>query len=204
MTVNCVGCYRIDHCNSCTIFIVRFISQVNRRFTDFRRFPRTISVKSIVAVMSQMRDTTRNLAIATKMRKSFATNFGNKLDPLHSCGDARLRTLLWSQGDAFMGIVSEPTKFERIHQLLQYTLSSSCVAMCVWSSFANLSISRITSSVRPNSIMVIRNHVSRINRSWMLKNCRFLHFFGSWFAVWFSWSPSFFPYLWPCGRPFLM
>ena len=28
-----------------------------------------------------------------------------------------------------MGIVSEPTKFERIHQLLRYTLSSSSVAM---------------------------------------------------------------------------
>ena len=36
-----------------------------------------------------------------------------------------------------MGIVSEPTKFERIHQLLRYTLSSSSVAMWVWSSFAN-------------------------------------------------------------------
>ena len=45
-----------------------------------------------------------------------------------------------------MGIVSEPTKFERIHQLLRYTSSSSSVAMWVWSSFANLSISRITSS----------------------------------------------------------
>ena len=43
---------------------------------------------------------TRNLAIATKTRKSCATNFGNKLDPLHSWGDARLTTLLWSQGDA--------------------------------------------------------------------------------------------------------
>ena len=31
-------------------------------------------------------------------------------------------------------------KFERIHKLLRYTLSSSSVAMCVWSSFANLSI----------------------------------------------------------------
>ena len=65
-----------------------------------------------------------------------------------------------------MGIVSEPTKFERIHQLLRYTLSSSSVAMWVWSSFANLSISRITSSVRPNSSMVFRNHVSRMNRSY--------------------------------------
>ena len=46
-----------------------------------------------------------------------------------------------------MGIVSEPTEFERIHQLLRYTLSSSSVAMCVCSSFDNLSISRITSSV---------------------------------------------------------
>ena len=58
--------------------------QVNRPFTEFRRFPRLISVKSIVAVMSQMRDATRNLAIATTMRKSFATNFGNKLYPLLS------------------------------------------------------------------------------------------------------------------------
>ena len=62
-----------------------------------------------------------------------------------------------------MGIVSEPTKFERIHQLLRKTLSSSSVAMCVWSSFANLSISRITSSVRPTSIMVFRNLSSRMN-----------------------------------------
>ena len=53
-----------------------------------------------------------------------------------------------------MGIVSEPTKFERIHQLPRYALSSSSVAMWVWSSFANLSISRITSSVRSNSSMV--------------------------------------------------
>ena len=30
-----------------------------------------------------------------------------------------------------MGIVSEPTTFERIHQLPRYTLSSSSVAMCV-------------------------------------------------------------------------
>ena len=67
-----------------TKFIVRLIPQVNRPFTDFRRLTRSISVKSIVAVMSQMRDATRNLAIATKTRKSFATNFGNKLDPLHS------------------------------------------------------------------------------------------------------------------------
>ena len=33
---------------------MRLIPQVNRRFTDFRRFPRSISVKSIVVVMSQM------------------------------------------------------------------------------------------------------------------------------------------------------
>ena len=60
------------------------VSQVNRPFTDFRKFSRSISVKSIVAVMSQMRDATRNLAIATKTRKSFAAIFGGGLDPLHS------------------------------------------------------------------------------------------------------------------------
>ena len=66
-------------------------------------------------------------------------------------------------GRCLRGIVSEPTKFERIHQLLRYTLSSSSVAMWVWSSFANLSISRITSSLRHNCSMVFRNHVSRMN-----------------------------------------
>ena len=33
---------------------------------------------------TQIRDATRNLASSTKTRKSFATNFGNKLDPLDS------------------------------------------------------------------------------------------------------------------------
>ena len=81
VTVNCVSCYRNDHCNFCTKFFERLMPYINRRFTDFRRFPCSISVKSIVAVMSQMRDATRNLAIATKTRKSFATNFGSKLYP---------------------------------------------------------------------------------------------------------------------------
>ena len=58
----------------CTKFIVD-------NFTDFLRFFRSISVKSIVVVMSQMRDATRNLAIATMMRKSFATNFDSRLHP---------------------------------------------------------------------------------------------------------------------------
>ena len=77
VTVNCVSCYRNDHCNFCTKFIVRLMPQINRRFTDFHRFPWLISVKSIVVVMSQMRDATRNLAIAT-MRRNFAVNFGKK------------------------------------------------------------------------------------------------------------------------------
>ena len=65
----------------------------------------------------------------------------------------------------------------------------------------SLSISRITSSERPNSSIVFLNHRSRINRSWMFLYFRFMHFFWSWFAVWYSLQPSFFPYLWPCGRP---
>ena len=79
VTVNCVG-----HCNFCTKLILRLIPRINWRNHCFRGFLRSISVKSIVAVMSQMRDATRNLASSTKTRKSFATNFGNELDPLHS------------------------------------------------------------------------------------------------------------------------
>ena len=46
----------------------------------------------------------------------------------------------------------------RTDQLPRYASSSSSVAIWVWSSFANLSISRITSSVRPNSCIVFLNH----------------------------------------------
>ena len=81
VTVNCVDCYRNDHCKFCTKFFVRLMPQINRRFTDFRRFPCSISVKSIVVVMSQRRDATRMFAIATTRRKSFVTNFGSTLYP---------------------------------------------------------------------------------------------------------------------------
>ena len=57
-------------------------------------------------------------------------------------------------GRCLTGIVSEPTKFERIHQLPRKTSRSSSMAIWVWSSFASLSISRITYSERPNSSIV--------------------------------------------------
>ena len=48
---------------------------------------------------TQMKNATRNLASSTKMRKSFATNFGNKLDPLGSWAVARLLRRVWNQLD---------------------------------------------------------------------------------------------------------
>ena len=80
VTVNCVDCYRYKHCKLCPKFFVRFMPQINRRFTDYHRFPRSISVKSIFLVRSHNRDATRKFAIAT-MRRSFATNFGSTLCP---------------------------------------------------------------------------------------------------------------------------
>ena len=32
VTVNCVDCYRNDHCKFCTQFFVRFMPQLNRQF----------------------------------------------------------------------------------------------------------------------------------------------------------------------------
>ena len=204
VTVNCVDCYRIDHCNFCTKFIVRLIPQVNRRFTDFCRFPRSISVKSIVVVMSQMRDATRKFAIATTMKKSFSTNFGSKLYPLLSWGDARLTTLVWSHAMPYRHRVGT-------HKVRTYPpiVTVYFEVLLLWQygcglRSPNLSISQVTSSVRSISNMDFLNHVSRINRSWMFLFPRFLHFFWSWFAVWYSLSLFFFTYLWPCGGPFLM
>ena len=62
----------------------------------------------------------RKFAIATT-RRSFATNFGSTLYCsafLRRCNvdSASLKT-----GRCLTGIVSEPTKFERIHQLPRYT-----------------------------------------------------------------------------------
>ena len=59
VTVNCVGCYRYNHCKLCTKFFVRFMPQINRRFTDYHRFPLSISVKPIFVVRSHNRDATR-------------------------------------------------------------------------------------------------------------------------------------------------
>ena len=39
VTVNCVGCYRICHCNFCTKFIVRLIPRIISPFTVFAGFP---------------------------------------------------------------------------------------------------------------------------------------------------------------------
>ena len=80
VTVNCVDCYRNDHCKFCTKFFVRFMPQINRRFTDCRRFPRSISVKSIFVVRFSEEDATRKFAIATTRRNS-ATNFRSAFCP---------------------------------------------------------------------------------------------------------------------------
>ena len=91
---------------------------------------------------TQMKNATRNVASSTKIKKSFA-NFGNKLDPFvwflrcRKVDNASLKS-----ARCLTGILSEPTKFERIHQLSRYTRISSGVLWCVWSSSANLSISR--------------------------------------------------------------
>ena len=73
VTVNCVDCYRYNHCKLCTKLFVRFGPQINRRFTDYHRFLRSISVESIFVVRSHNRDATRMFAIAT-MRRNCATN----------------------------------------------------------------------------------------------------------------------------------
>ena len=123
VTVNCVDCYRNDHSKFCTKFFVRIIPRIIGPITDCRRFPRSISVKSIVVVMSQRRDATRKFAIAT-MRKNFTTNFGNKLHPPLSWGNARSTALSWSQIDALSASCRNPqnsngsTNYHDIHQFL--------------------------------------------------------------------------------------
>ena len=107
VTVNCVDCYRNDHCKFCTKFFVRFMPQMNRRFTDCHRFPRSISVKSIFVVRSHKRDTTKKFAIATT-RRNFATNFHSTLCPPLSWGDARSTALSWSQVDALSASCRNP------------------------------------------------------------------------------------------------
>ena len=49
VTVNCVDCYRNDHCKICTKFFVRVMPHINRRFTDFSGFP----VRSVSSPSSQ-------------------------------------------------------------------------------------------------------------------------------------------------------
>ena len=126
VTVNCVDCYRYNHCKLCTKFFVRFMPQINRRFTDYHKLPRSISVKSIFVVRSHNRDATWKFAIAT-MRRNFATNFHSALCPPFFLRRCKVDNAFLKSGRCLIGIVSESTKFERIHQLPRYTSISSCV-----------------------------------------------------------------------------
>ena len=123
VTVNCVDCYWYNHCKLCIKFFVRFMPQINRWFTDYHRFPRSISVQSIFVVRSHNRDATRYFAIAT-MRKNFATNFHSTLCPPLSWGDAKSTALSWSQVDALSASYLNPpnsngsTNCHDIHQFI--------------------------------------------------------------------------------------
>ena len=129
VTVNCVDCYRYNHCKLCTKFFVRFMPQINRRFTGYHRFPRSISVESIFVVQSHNRDATRMFAIAT-MRRNCATNFHSAhCPPFSFLRRYNVDSAFLKSGRCLVGIVSESTKFERIHQLPRYTSISSCVAI---------------------------------------------------------------------------
>ena len=113
-----------NHCKLCIKFFVRFMPQINRWFTDYHRFPCSISVRSIVVVMSQVRDATRKFAIATMRRKSFATNFHSAHCPPFSWGGAMSTALSWSQVDALSASCQNPpnsngsTNCHDIHQFL--------------------------------------------------------------------------------------
>ena len=123
VTMNCVDCYRYNHCKLCTKFFVRFMPHINRRFTDYHRFPRSISVKSIFVVTSHNWDATRKFAIAT-MRRNFATNFHSAHCPPFSWGGAMSTALSWSQVDALSASCRNPpnsngsTNCHDIHQFL--------------------------------------------------------------------------------------
>ena len=123
VTVNRVDCYRNNHSKLCTKFFVRLMPQINRRFTDCPRFPRSISVKSIVVVMSQRRDATRKFGIA-RTRRNCATNLQSAHCPPFSWGGTMSTVLSWSQVDALSASCRNPknlngsTSCHDIHQFL--------------------------------------------------------------------------------------
>ena len=98
---------------------------------------------------AQKKNATRVLASSTKMRNNFAI-FADELYTLGFLSCRKVDHACFKPGRCRTGIVSEPTVFERIHQLFRYTRISSGVMWCVWSSFANLSISRHISSLQTN------------------------------------------------------
>ena len=88
--------------------------QINRRFTDFSGFPVRSVSSPIFAVMSRMRDASRKFAIATTRRKSFVTNFGSNALSSAFLRRCNVDSAFLKSGRCLTGIVSEPTKFERI------------------------------------------------------------------------------------------
>ena len=165
VTVNCVDCYRKNHCKLCTKFFVRFMSHINRRFTDYHRFPRSISDQPIFVVRSHNKDATRTFAIATKG--------GGTLRPIFIVRFVRRFLEAMQSRQRFHEVKTMPYRHRvGIHQIRTYPPIATvyvkfffCGNMGVVFVRASLSISRISSSVRSISNMDFLNHVSRMNRS---------------------------------------
>ena len=123
-------------------------------------------------VMCSVKETARKITCPTEsdeMNLKRVVRYLKSAPSAKSLIDRKVDNACLKSGRCRTGIVSEPTVFERIHQLFLHARISSRVMWCVWSSSANLSISRHISSVRPVSNMFLRNFSPRMNRSWMPK-----------------------------------
>ena len=129
MTVNCCWLLSNFELKFCTKLILRIIPRIIGPITIH-----LVSAFNQCRVHcrgdAQMKNATKILASSTKMRKSFAT-FGNKLYPLWFLRCRKVDNACLKSARFLTGIVSEPTVFERIHQLFRHTRISSGVMWCV-------------------------------------------------------------------------
>ena len=123
VTVNCVSCYRNDHCNFTPEFFVRLMPHMNRRFTDFSGFP-VRSVSSPSSRWCLKKGCPPGCLPLPPTRRSFATNFGSMLYPLLSWGGAMQTALSWNQVDASLASYRNQQSFNGstschgVHQFL--------------------------------------------------------------------------------------
>ena len=130
VTVDCVDCHRCNHDKLCIKFLLRFTPQMNSWFTEYTSFP-VQSVFNPSLWRSLIIGMPPGVCHCHQDEEEFFHQFWWCALSSGCLSRCNVDSAFLKSGRCLTGIVSEPTKFERIHQLPRYINFLLCGNMTV-------------------------------------------------------------------------